>query len=161
MPLHQSADLPYTITFAHRQAFFATANRPLPTVVFLSAARLPLHQSADLPYTITFAHRQAFFATVNRPLPTVVFLVGGKIVVAASADLPYTITFAHRQAFFATANRTLPTVVFLVGGKVSRHCGNQPFIGVVQLLIPHQKALFFRRKASFRPSFRRYPHQIL
>ena len=40
LPLHQSADLAYTITFTHRQAFFATVNRPLPTVALLTGGKI-------------------------------------------------------------------------------------------------------------------------
>ena len=34
-------DQPYMITFAHRQAFFATANRPLTTVISLTGGNPP------------------------------------------------------------------------------------------------------------------------
>ena len=111
MPLHQSADLPYTITFAHRQAFFATVNRTLPTAALLTGGKNAVASVRDQPYMITFANRQAFSHSRKHSLYRLShFLPAARLPLHQSADLPYTITFAHRQAFFATANRSLPTV---------------------------------------------------
>ena len=100
MPLHQSADLPYTITFAHRQAFFATVNRTLPTAALLTGGKNAVASVRDQPYMITFANRQAFSHSRKHSLYRLShFLTGGKIAVAASADMPYTITFAHSKPF--------------------------------------------------------------
>ncbi|HIY98031.1 MAG TPA: hypothetical protein H9677_01475 [Firmicutes bacterium] len=53
-------DLPYTITFAYRQAFSQLRTALYRLSHFLTDGKIAVAASADMPYTITFAHSKPF-----------------------------------------------------------------------------------------------------